>query len=141
MLVFVCNPNWEEVLDFVTIYDFTVSFVQPRYSRDNGSNDKVLDYSFLPLLDEADKFCLRQVCVQINQFFFIFPNNLFFQDGGLSVFDCWYSSCLSPDLCPRCKLDYTLCPEQCQGQELTQIQHHRHCQSGHTHNNWTTTLW
>ena len=80
MVVFVCNPNWEEVLDFVTIYDFTVSFVQPRYSRDNGSNDKVLDYSFLPLLDEADKFCLRQVCVQINQFFFIFLNYLFSQD-------------------------------------------------------------
>ena len=74
MVLFVCNPNLEEVLDFVTIYDFTVSFVQTRYSsRDNGSNDKVLDYSFLPLLDEADKFCLRQVCVQINQFFFHFP--------------------------------------------------------------------
>ena len=129
MVMFVCNPNLEEVLNVVTIYDFTVSFVQTRYSsRDNGSNDKVLDYSFLPLLDEADKFCLRQVCVQINQFFFIFLNYLFFSP----VFDCWYSSCLWPDLCPRCKLDYTLCPEQRQGQELTQIQHHRHIASQDT---------
>lgn len=139
MVLFVCNPNLEEVLDFVTIYDSTVSFVQTRYSsRDNGSNDKVLDYSFLPLLDEADKFCLRQVCVQINQFFFHFPElSILLPSVWLLVFLLSLAWPL-----PKVQIGLHSLPRAAPGPGVnTNTTSQTYCQSGHNTNNWTTTLW